>query len=67
MNERIREIAKQAREYADATDAARIDESYASVYQQKFAELVINASVKFLKENDCDFEAEQLEDFWRQG
>jgi hypothetical protein len=33
---------------------------------EKFAAMVVKHSVNYLKDNNADFEAEQLEDFWRE-
>lgn len=63
MNNRIRELGKQSGLEIFGL-GARKEIWEAAV--QKFARLIVEESVHFLKENNCDFEAEQLEEYWEQ-
>lgn len=56
MNERVKKLAVEARLLTGW--------SVGEVEYQKFAELIIQESVQFLKDCNSEFEAEQLEEFW---
>jgi hypothetical protein len=63
MNERLQELKSQAYQYADRNTQDG-DNRFATLQLEKFAELIIKESVKFLSDCDCEFEAEQLQEFW---
>ena len=62
MNERIRELAEQAREYAWENEthwSANAERD--ALFEQKFAELIVQECADFLKDKlDDHFGAEQL-------
>ena len=66
MNERIKELAEQAKKYAlDAmikiTDKEQALKVYSETYDTKFAELIVRECSNFLKDTlDDHFAAEQL-------
>ena len=65
MNERIRELAEQAGFYvADGKIYIPSTSEEITTCQKKFAELIVQESVQFLKDCNSEFEAEQLEEFW---
>lgn len=57
MNERIRELAEQAENYAHEQND-KFGLSYKREYDKKFAELIVQECAKFLEENsgydDCN-------------
>jgi hypothetical protein len=55
MNERIQKLVDLATE--DILGVKILN-------KEKFAELIIQESVQFLKDCNSEFEAEQLEEFW---
>jgi hypothetical protein len=55
MNERICKLAALATE--DILGVKILN-------KEKFAELIIQESIQFLKDCNSEFEAEQLEEFW---
>jgi hypothetical protein len=59
MNERIRELAEQADDYE-----RKLGKGIGPTRDEKFAELIVQESVQFLKDCNSEFEAEQLEEFW---
>ena len=68
MNERIKELAEQAKKHAlDAmikiTDREQALKVYSESYDTKFAELIVRECADFLKDKlDDHFAAEQLEE-----
>lgn len=60
MNNKIRDIARQTTEFC-------VDEAVADpwIWEETFGRLMIDKCVKFLKDINSDFEAEQLEEFWQ--
>lgn len=48
----------------DLAEAAGFDYKLNEYNLNKFAELIINNSINFLSTCDCEFESEQLEEFW---
>jgi hypothetical protein len=61
MNERIKQLAEQATKKYDRLGN---EIPFAQPDLEKFAELIVQESVQFLKDCNSDFEAEQLEEFW---
>jgi Fe-S cluster assembly iron-binding protein IscA len=61
MNELVHDLATEAGLYCDGTP-----DSFDSGAVERFAKLVIQKSAEYLKGCDCDFEAEQLEEFWNE-
>jgi len=55
MNERIQKLVDLATE--DILGVKILN-------KEKFAELIVQESVQFLKDCNSEFEAEQLEEFW---
>ena len=41
MNERIRELAEQAKEHANHLDSIGVDASMGDIFNQKFAQLIV--------------------------
>jgi len=41
MNERIKELSKQAKEHANHLDSIGVDASMEDIFNQKFAELIV--------------------------
>ena len=54
MNERIRELSKEAGLVADATYAKAPDAIWLKEYNKKFAELIVRECAKIVNENDCE-------------
>jgi hypothetical protein len=56
MNERIRELEKQAWEFVDKTWnwANANNPSQATLFKAKFAELIVRECAKIVNENDCE-------------
>ena len=62
MNERIRELAVQARNYAldekqiyeRMHNTEQCMEEYREVYNKKFAELIVRECARIVNENDCE-------------
>ena len=52
MNERIRELEKQAEEYADSTGLGFA--AWRSAQLNKFAELIVRECARIVNENDCE-------------
>ena len=50
MNERIRELAEQADEYARGQSI--LYDTWKKIYSKKFAELIVRESIEVLKQND---------------
>lgn len=59
MNKKIRSVAIQA-----FNNCSEKCDGSAWVWEETFAKLIIDKSIKFLKDINADFEAEQLENFW---
>ena len=51
MNERIRELAKEAVDYAEKNQSAEIPQHWFKLYNEKFAELIVKECCQKL-END---------------
>jgi len=61
MNERIKELKKQAGDYA--SKQTNVAEEWQWIHDKKFAELIVKECVVFLKDTlDDHFAAEQLEE-----
>ena len=60
MNPKLSELYRQA--HLGTKDADGKNPQYFSA--ERFAELIIRESVQFLSDAGCDFEAEQLDQFW---
>jgi hypothetical protein len=56
MNERIRELEKQAWEFVDKTWnwANANNPSQATLFKTKFAELIVRECARIVNENDCE-------------
>jgi hypothetical protein len=54
MNERIKEMSKQAHLVADATYAEGPDEIWLKEYNKKFAELIVRECANIAKQTDAD-------------
>ena len=52
MNERIRELAEQALEYAEKNQSADIPRHWFRLYNEKFAELIVRECVGIADEYD---------------
>jgi hypothetical protein len=54
MNERIKKLAEQAREYANSKEPYEKikNKAWIDVYDEKFAELIIRECVQVLEEDD---------------
>jgi hypothetical protein len=61
MNELVHDLATEAGLYCDGTP-----DSFDLAAVERFAKLVIQKSVEYLNSCDCDFEAEQLQEFWNE-
>ena len=55
MNERIRELAKGALDYAEKNQSAEVQQHWFKLYNEKFAELIVRECGKYL-----EAEAERL-------
>jgi len=63
MNERIRELAEQAHEYADNRARENITVNYFDIFDQKFAELIVRECVRHFNEDyHRDFDTNWRED-----
>jgi hypothetical protein len=63
MNKRIQELAEQATTIVDMVGPQGYTSSYANFDREKFAELIVQECVDFLKDTlDDHFAAEQLEE-----
>ena len=51
MNERIRELAKEALDYAEKNQSAEVQQHWFKLYNKKFAELIVKECCQKL-END---------------
>ena len=51
MNERIRELAKEALDYAEKNQSAEVQQHWFKLYNEKFAELIVKECCQKL-END---------------
>jgi len=55
MNERIRELAKEALDYAEKNQSAEVPQHWFKLYNEKFAELIVRECCQYLNS-----EAERL-------
>ena len=46
MNERIRELAKEALEYAEKNQSAEVQQHWFKLYNEKFAELIVKETLQ---------------------
>ena len=61
MNERIKELSKQAWEWAEQQEYNDPAQEFSDILEQKFAELIVRECADFLKDKlDDHFAAEQL-------
>ena len=51
MNERIRELAKEALDYAETNQSAEVQQHWFKLYNEKFAELIIEECANVADEN----------------
>ena len=50
MNERIRELAKEALDYAEKNQSAEVQQHWFKLYNEKFAELIVRECADVAKE-----------------
>ena len=56
MNERIRELAEQAKCYADENNAHYLqNQHWIETFEEKFAELIVRECLSYAKDGDIDF------------
>lgn len=68
MNERIRELAEQAEEYAD--DNFRGEPTWTEAFESKFAELIVQECANWIDRQDesrCPYGIDLLEHFGVEG
>ena len=46
MNERIKELAKEALDYAEKNQSAEVQQHWFKLYNEKFAELIVQETIK---------------------
>ena len=46
MNERIRELAKEALDYAEKNQSSEVQQHWFKLYNEKFAELIVRECIK---------------------
>ena len=61
MNERIKELAEQAKDHADHLDKIGVDTSMEDIFNQKFAELIVRECIKLCKHESNDDEYDQYD------
>ena len=54
MNERFRELAKQALDYAEKNQSADIPQHWFELHNKKFAELIISECIGVAEREDTD-------------
>ena len=54
MNERIRELAKEALDYAERNQSAEVPQHWFKLYNEKFAELIVRESIVDFYRNYLD-------------
>lgn len=63
MNERIRELAKEALDYAEKNQSAEVPQHWFKLYNEKFAELIIQECLLALEpdlyESDIEYKVDQ--------
>ena len=52
MNERIRELAKEALDYAEKNQSAEVPQHWFKLYNEKFAELIVKECAKAITNDD---------------
>jgi hypothetical protein len=60
MNERIKELAKQAKEETDTLWAKLTPQEFKDTYNQKFAELIVRECLAIAKNREDEFESAGL-------
>ena len=50
MNERIRELAKEALDYAENNQSAEVPQHWFKLYNEKFAELIVRECAEVVQE-----------------
>ena len=62
MNERIKDLAEQALEYAEKNQSADIPQHWFRLYNEKFAELIVRecANISNQAEQQCQHPATQI-------
>ena len=58
MNERIRELAEQALEYAEKNQSADIPRHWFRLYNEKFAELIVKECASICEDTEGDTSAD---------
>ena len=53
MNERIRELAKEALDYAERNQSAEVPQHWFKLYNEKFAELIVRECASQCLSDDC--------------
>ena len=61
MNERIKELAEQAKDHADHLDKIGVDTSMEDIFNQMFAELIVRDCIKLCKHESNDDEYDQYD------
>jgi len=58
MNERIRELAKEALDYAEKNQSAEVPQHWFKLYNEKFAQLIVRECANVIADDDlakdCD-------------
>jgi len=52
MNERIRELAKEALDYAEKNQSAEVQQHWFKLYNEKFAELIVEECANVIADDD---------------
>ena len=52
MNDRIRELAKEALDYAEKNQSAEIPQHWFKLYNEKFAELIVRECTNVIADDD---------------
>jgi len=52
MNERIRELAKEALDYAEKNQSAEVQQHWFKLYNEKFAELIVRECATAITDDD---------------
>jgi hypothetical protein len=68
MNERIRELAKEALDYAEKNQSAEVQQHWFKLYNEKFAQLIVRECANVIADDDLAKDCGTfMKDSWAKG